>query len=101
MRVELHRAATAEGCDFPGLGPHAFRRANITWRQEVGASSIEASSIAGHSSVRMTEEYTVVQLKRHEELTRRIQDKLTKAKKRLASKKVIELKKQDAVTIAS
>jgi len=101
VRVELHRAATAEGCDFPGLGPHAFRRANITWRQEVGASSIEASSIAGHSSVRMTEEYTVVQLKRHEELTRRIQDKLTKAKKRLASKKVIELKKQDAVTIAS
>lgn len=30
----------------------------------------------------MTEEYTVVQLKRQEELTRRIQDKLAKAKRR-------------------
>jgi hypothetical protein len=49
----------------------------------------------------MTEEYTVVQLKRQEELTRRIQDKLAKADRRLASKKVIEIKNQDAVTIAS
>jgi hypothetical protein len=40
---ELH--AAAEGCDFLGLGPHSFRRANITWRQEVGASSIEASKL--------------------------------------------------------
>ncbi len=101
LRVELHRAAAAEGCDFPGLGPHTFRRANITWRQEVGASSIEASTIAGHSSVRMTEEYTVVQLKRQEDLTRRIQDKLAKAKSRLENKKVIELKTRGEVTIAS
>jgi len=41
----------------------------------------------------MTEEYTVVQLKRQEELTRRIQDKLAKAKRRLSSRRVIELKK--------
>ena len=101
MRVELHCAAAAEGCDFPGLGPHSFRRANITWRQEVGASSIEASNIAGHASVRMTEEYTIVQLKRQEELTRRIQDKLAKAKRRLAGKNVIELKKANKVTLAS
>ena len=33
----------AEGCDFVGLGPHSLRRSNITWRQEVGGSSIEAS----------------------------------------------------------
>jgi len=43
----LHEAAKAESCDFPGLGPHSFRRANITWRQEVGGSAIEASRIAG------------------------------------------------------
>jgi integrase len=60
----------------PGLGPHSFRRANITWRQEVGASSIEASKIAGHSTVRMTEEYTKIQLPRQEETTRRIQERL-------------------------
>ncbi len=79
VRQSLKRAAVAEGCDFPGLGPHSFRRANITWRQEVGGSSIEASKIAGHRTVRMTEEYTKIQLKRQEELTRLIQDRLASA----------------------
>ncbi len=55
----------------------------MTWRQEVGGSAIEASKIAVHASTKITEEYTVVQLKRQEDLTRRIQDKLaaTAAKK--------------------
>src|ERR1039457_3618469 len=79
VRHALKRAAAAEGCDFPGLGPHSFRRANITWRQEEGASSIEASKIAGHSTVRMTEEYTKIQLGRQEELTRRVQERLANA----------------------
>jgi integrase len=76
VRQALKKAAAAEGCDFPGLGPHSFRRANITWRQAVGGSSIEASKIAGHSTLRMTEEYTKIQLTRQEELTRRIQERL-------------------------
>ena len=76
VRQALKRAAATENCDFEGLGPHSFRRANITWRQEVGGSSIEASKIAGHSTVRMTEEYTKIQLTRQEELTRRIQERL-------------------------
>jgi integrase len=76
VRQALKRAAEAEGCDFPGLGPHSFTRANITWRQAVGGSSIEASKIAGHSTLRMTEEYTKIQLNRQEELTRRIQERL-------------------------
>jgi integrase len=96
VRKELHRAAAAEGCDFVGLGPHSFRRANITWRQEVGGSSIEASKIAGHANVRMTEEYTVVQVKRQDELTRRIQDKLAKARKRAKGKYVVDIKKGTA-----
>ena len=37
---------------------------------------IVASKIAGHSTVRMTEEYTKIQLTRQEELTRRIQERL-------------------------
>lgn len=94
VRKELRWSAEAEGCDFPGLGPHSFRRANITWRQQVGGSSIEASKIAGHANVRMTEDYTVVQLKRQEELTRRIQDKLAKAKKGLEGKNIVEIKKR-------
>ena len=76
VRQALKRAAVAEGCDFPGLGPHSFRRANITWRQKVCGSSIEASKIAGHSTVRMTEVYTKIQLTGQEELTRRIQERL-------------------------
>jgi len=60
VRDALHQAAEAEECDFPGLGPHSFRRANITWRQQVGGSAIEASKIAGHSDLEMTGEYTFV-----------------------------------------
>jgi hypothetical protein len=48
--------------DFPGFGLHSLRRANITMRQEEGASAIEASKIAGHATVSMTGDYTVVQL---------------------------------------
>jgi len=76
VRQALKRVADNHGCDFPGLGPHSFRRANITWRQEVGGSSIEASKIAGHTTVQMTEEYTKTQLSRQEELTRLIQERL-------------------------
>jgi integrase len=79
VRDALHQAAAAEGCDFPGLGPHSFRRANITWRQQVGGSAIEASKIAGHSDLEMTGEYTIVTPERQNELTRRIQEKLTEA----------------------
>ena len=93
----LKRAATAEGCDFPGFGPHSLRRrATITWRQEVGGSSIEASKIAGHANTKITEEYTIVQLKRQDELTRRIQGRRAKAEKKAKDKKVVEMKKESA-----
>jgi integrase len=79
VRDALHQAAQAEGCDFQGLGPHSFRRANITWRQQVGGSAIEASKIAGHSDLEMTAQYTCVSADRQNELTRRIQQKLVEA----------------------
>jgi site-specific recombinase XerD len=82
VRKALKLAAEEEECDFAGLGLHTLRRANITWRQEVGGSSIEASQIAGHANSKMTGEYTVVQLRRQEELTQRLQEKLAQAGKR-------------------
>jgi integrase len=82
VRDALHQAAEAEGCDFLGLGPHSFRRANITWRQQVGGSAIEASKIAGHSDLEMTGEYTFVTPERQNDLTRRIQRKLATAGKK-------------------
>ena len=86
VRDALHQAAEAEGCDFPGLGPHSFRRANITWRQQVGGSAIEASKIAGHSDLEMTGEYTFVTAERQNELTRRIQRKLANARDERSAK---------------
>lgn len=82
VREALHEAARAEDCDFAGLGPHSFRRANITWRQEVGGSAIEASRIAGHRDLEMTSHYTFVAPERQNELTRRIQQKLADAEKK-------------------
>lgn len=88
VRKALKEAAAVEGCDFFGLGPHALRRANTTWRQEVGGSSIEASRIGGHANTKITEEDTVVQLHCQEELTRRIQRKRQNAQKRRRAKLV-------------
>lgn len=79
VRDALHQAAEAAHCDYPGLGPHSFRHANITWRQEVGGSSIEASKIAGHSDLEMTGDYTFVTPERQNVLTKRIQDRLADA----------------------
>src|ERR1039458_2050179 len=83
VRDALHQAAEAEECDFPGLGHYSFRRANITWRQQVGGSAIEASKIAGHSDLEMTGEYTFVTAERQNELTRRIQQQLAEASKQV------------------
>jgi len=82
VRKVLKLAARKAGCDFPGFGLHSFRRANITMRQEAGASAIEASKIAGHATVNMTGDYTIVQLKRQEELTRTIQGRVASAREK-------------------
>ena len=87
----LHQAAQAEACDFEGLGPHSFRRANITWRQQVGGTSIEASKIAGHSDLEMTGEYTCVSPERQNQLTRRIQQKLRDAVGKNGKGKIVQL----------
>ena len=100
VRDALHQAAEAEGCDFEGLGPHSFRRANITWRQQVGGSAIEASKIAGHSDLEMTGEYTFVTAERQNELTRRIQEKLASAAKE-ATDRATEVSSNPAATSAA
>jgi len=86
VRKALKLAPADAGCDFLGFGLHSFRRANITLRQEVGGSSIEASKIAGHATVSMTGDYTVVRLKRQEELTRAIQDRVARAREKQSRK---------------
>jgi hypothetical protein len=56
----LHAAARAVGFDSEGFGPHTFRRANISWRQQVGGSAAQAGNIAGRAEVQVTAEYTHV-----------------------------------------
>jgi integrase len=51
-------AAEVAGIYFEGFGMHTFRRLNVTWRQEVGATPIEAQKAAGHASLDMTFLYT-------------------------------------------
>jgi site-specific recombinase XerD len=79
VRKALKHAAKCAGCDFPDFGLHSLRRANITMRQEEGASAIEAGKIAGHATVSMTGDYTVVRLKRQEESTLAIQPRRANA----------------------
>ena len=90
VRKALKSAAKDAGCDFVGFGLHSFRRANITLRQEEGGSAIEASKIAGHATVNMTGDYTVVQLSRQEELTRSIQQRRKNATKRAKRIKLVK-----------
>jgi hypothetical protein len=67
------RFTKGAGSEFLEFGLLSFRPANITWRQEVGASAIEASKIAGHATV---------PLKRQEELIRSIQGRIADARKK-------------------
>ena len=62
VREALKDAAAELGVDFLGFGMHTLRRANITWRQSGGgATSIEASKMAGHARVNMTGHYTQIE----------------------------------------
>jgi integrase len=51
-------AAELAGIYHEGFGMHTFRRLNVSWRQEAGATPIEAQKAAGHASLDMTFLYT-------------------------------------------
>lgn len=55
----LRPAAEAVGIYFAGFGMHTFRRLNISWRQEAGATPFEAMRAAGHTKPETTWLYTV------------------------------------------
>jgi hypothetical protein len=56
---------------------HTFRRLNVTWRQEVGATPIEAQKAAGHASLDMTYLYTQTDEAREREHVDRILQRLS------------------------
>jgi hypothetical protein len=77
MRRDLQQhvfrpAAKTAGCYSKGFGMHTFRRLNITWRQEVGATPFEAMRAAGHANVSTTWLYTVTDHERERQQVDRI-----------------------------
>ncbi len=66
---------------------HTFRRLNVTWRQEVGATPIEAQKAAGHASLDMTFLYTQTDEAREREHVGRILDRLKPTGPELAQMK--------------
>ena len=59
---------------------HTFRRLNVTWRQEVGATPLEAQKAAGHASLDMTFLYTQTDEARERDHVARILDRLKTTK---------------------
>lgn len=50
---------------YPGFGWHAFRRQNITWKQQVGGATLpEAQKAARHASLDMTYLYSLTDTER-------------------------------------
>jgi len=69
-------AAKAVGMYFEGSGMHTFRRLNISWRQEVGATPFEAMRAAGHTAPDTTWLYTITDQEREREHLQRIWGRL-------------------------
>lgn len=63
----LRPVAVDLGIYWEGFGWHTFRRQNITWRQEAGATPFEAMRAAGHTKPSTTWLYTVTDHSRERE----------------------------------
>jgi integrase len=60
LRYEFRPVLIRLGLYYPGFGWHAFRRQNITWKQQLGgATPLEAQKAGRHSSLDMTYLYTL------------------------------------------
>lgn len=67
LRFELRPILKKLGLYYRGFGWHAFRRQNITWRQQVGATAYEAQKSAGHTRPSTTYDYTLVDVNREKD----------------------------------
>jgi len=65
-------AAEAVKIYTPGFGIHTFRRMSITWRQEEGATPVEAMRQAGHARIDTTLLYTLSDEVREKQIAERL-----------------------------
>jgi integrase len=77
LRFEFRPILKRLGLYYPGFGWHAFRRQNITWRQQLGgATPLEAQKAARHASLDMTYLYTLSDPQRETAQQQRMFDEL-------------------------
>lgn len=77
LREEFRPVLKRLGLYYPGFGWHAFRRQNITWRQQIGgATPLEAQRAARHASLDMTYLYTLSDAERETAQQQAMFDKL-------------------------
>lgn len=72
-------AAEAVGIYRAGFGLHTLRGVAVTWRQEEGATPIEAMRYAGHTRMSTTLLYTFTDKAREREVTNRVAKRLEAA----------------------
>jgi integrase len=94
QRDVFRPAAEAVGIYHEGFGMHVFRRLNVTWRQQAGATPVEAQKAAGHTSLDMTMLYTQTEDQREREHVGKILERLGVTGKTKASE--VELRTMDA-----
>ena len=76
MQPHLHPAASsvtakALGIYLKGFGFHTFRRQNVSWRQEAGATPFEAMKAVGHAKPTTAWDYTIPDAQREREHVKR------------------------------
>lgn len=76
QRDVFRPSAEAAGIYHEGFGMHVFRRLNVTWRQQAGATPVEAQKAAGHASLDMTMLYTQTEEQREREHVGKILERL-------------------------
>ncbi|HEX5431703.1 MAG TPA: tyrosine-type recombinase/integrase [Bryobacteraceae bacterium] len=77
LRFEFRPILVRLGLYYQGFGWHAFRRQNISWRQQIGgATPLEAQKAARHASLDMTYLYTLTDRERETAQQQRMFDEL-------------------------
>jgi integrase len=97
QRDVFRPAAEAVGIYHAGFGMHVFRRLNVTWRQQAGATPVEAQKAAGHTSLDMTMLYTQTEDQREREHVGKILERLGISKKPLTPEELQAMKARGGV----
>lgn len=72
----LRPAAVSVGVYRPGFGFRLFRRENISWRQEAGATPAEVMRAAGHTRLETTMIYTVIDQERERAVVEKMKERV-------------------------